>query len=44
MKTKSSNSRQRGGKVRLDTRTLEMWAALALALAAFVIVLKLVLL
>ena len=44
MKMKSRSSRQRGGKMRLDIKTLEMWAAIALALAAFVIVLKLALL
>jgi len=42
MKTKSRSSRQRGGKVRPNIRTLEMWASIALALAAFAIVLKLV--
>jgi len=44
MKTKSRSSRQRGGKVRPNIKMLELWAALALALAAFIIVLKLVLL
>ncbi len=42
MKTKSRSSGQRGGKVRPNIRTLEMWVSIALALAAFAIVLKLV--
>ena len=42
MKMKSRISRQRGGKVRLNPKTVGMWAALALALAAFFVVLKVV--
>ena len=44
MRTKSSNSGQRGAKVKLDIKKLEMWAALALSLAVVVIVIKVALL
>ena len=44
MRTKSTSLGQRGVKVKLDIKKLELWAALAIALTVAVIVIKVALL